>query len=329
MRWIGWIAIAAIAGCGGRSERAGADAGASADASADAGARTGVRMGADGCPEDMVRVATDFCPVVKRSCTDVEDDTRNNIEICHAYAPKQRCMVAEKPISFCVDRYEYPDREGAHPATMVSWYGAQATCETRGKRLCWASEWTAACEGPEHTPFPYGWARDHDKCNFDNFYIDPARSHGGKGPLLMYSRDAGVRGPELARLDQSVPSGSIASCRSGFGVFDMTGNVDEWVTSDRPPVEQSKWSGLKGGGWGHVRSQCRPMTASHDPSFAYYFVGFRCCKDAEGTTPWTPAPGTMPAPPIEAREEAPEETSFADAVGPSKKKFTRTGHRGE
>ena len=56
---------------------------------------------------------------------------------------------------------------------VADWYQAQATCESKGKRLCWASEWTAACEGPEHTPFPYGWERDHGKCNFDNFYIDP------------------------------------------------------------------------------------------------------------------------------------------------------------
>jgi sulfatase modifying factor 1 len=325
------VASAGIAGCrGGTGASASADAGASADARAGAGAGAGaladVGTSAGACPDDMVHVATDYCPSVARRCVDVEDDARNNIKICHAYAPSQQCRTREEPMAFCIDRYEYPDRKGAHPATMVSWYDAEATCETRGKRLCWASEWTAACEGPEHTPFPYGWVRDHDKCNVDNFYIDPGRSGAGRGPLLMYSRDGGVREAELARLDQSMPSGSLESCRSGFGVYDMTGNVDEWVTSDRPPREQSKWSGLKGGGWGHVRSQCRPMTASHDPSFFYYFVGFRCCMDAQGTTPWSPTPGTTPAPRVEPRDYASEEASYADAVGPSKTKYRRTGH---
>jgi len=319
-----WLALA-VAGCA----RGGADAGAgaSADASADADADASAGANAGACPADMVYVATSYCPSIARRCVDVERDERNNIDICHAYAPSQRCRVPERPIAFCIDRYEYPDRAGAHPASMVSWYEAEATCETRGKRLCWASEWTAACEGPDHTPFPYGWVRDHDRCNVDNFYIDPDRSYGGKGPLLMYSRDAGVREAELARLDQSVPSGSLESCRSGFGVYDMTGNVDEWVTSDRPPREQSKWSGLKGGGWGHVRSQCRATTASHDPSFSYYFVGFRCCSDAGDAAPWTPAAGTMPAPPVEPHDYAPDEASYEGAAGPSKKKFSRTGHK--
>src|SRR5580692_5245175 len=176
------VASAGIAGCrGGTGASASADAGASADARAGAGAGAGaladVGTSAGACPDDMVHVATDYCPSVARRCVDVEDDARNNIKICHAYAPSQQCRTREEPMAFCIDRYEYPDRKGAHPATMVSWYDAEATCETRGKRLCWASEWTAACEGPEHTPFPYGWVRDHDKRNVDNFYIDPIRSY--------------------------------------------------------------------------------------------------------------------------------------------------------
>ena len=67
------------------------------------------------------------------------------------------------------------------------------------------------------------------------------------------------------------------------------------------------------------------MTTSHDPSFSYYFVGFRCCSDAEGATPWTPAPDATPAPPIAPHDFAPDEAIFADAPGPSKTKFSRTG----
>ena len=147
---------------------------------------------------------------------------------------------------FCIDRYEYPNRKGAHPAWMLDWYQAQATCESDGKRLCWASEWTAACEGPEHTPFPYGWARDHDNCNMDNFYIDPKRP-SPHGQFFFYSKNRDVALPELSRLDQSVPCGSMESCKSGFGVYDMTGNVDEWVTSDEPPHEKFAVGGPQGG----------------------------------------------------------------------------------
>jgi formylglycine-generating enzyme required for sulfatase activity len=209
---------------------------------------------------------------------------------------------------------------------MLDWYKAQATCESRGKRLCWAGEWTAACEGPDQTPMPYGWERDHDKCNMDNFYIDPAK-YGPNAPFLFYSKNKDVALKELTRLDQSVPSGSLDACRSDFGVYDLPGNFDEWVISDQPPREKSKWAGLKGGAWGHVRSQCRPMTTSHEPEFSYYFVGFRCCRDAPGAPPWIPSLQAIPAPQVETHDYAPEPIAALGAPGPTKTKFTWRGHK--
>jgi hypothetical protein len=278
------------------------------------------------CPDDMAYVDTSFCGDVDRRCLDVEHDGVNNLDICHAYAHEQRCRTKERRIAFCIDRYEYPNVKGAHPAWMLDWHQAQATCESRGKRLCWSSEWTAACEGPERTPLPYGWERDHDKCNMDNFYIEPARP-GPRAQWNFYSKDPDVALKELTRLDESVPSGSMEDCRSGFGVYDLTGNFDEWVTSDEPPRERSKWAGLKGGGWGHVRSQCRPMTYSHEPEFTYYFVGFRCCRDAAGQPAWKPSPLALAAPAEEPHDFAPDAVVAEGAPGPTKGKFSRTGHR--
>jgi formylglycine-generating enzyme required for sulfatase activity len=277
----------------------------------------------------MASVQTRFCSDVERRCLDMEHEEKNNLEICHAFAHEQRCRTDERDIAFCVDRYEYPNTRGGHPVWMLDWYQAQATCESKGKRLCTATEWTAACEGPDHTPFPYGWERDHEKCNMDNFYIDP-RKPAPKAQFLFYSKDPAVAGPELLRLDQSVPSGSIETCKSGFGVYDMPGNVDEWVVNDGPPHEKSKFAGLKGGAWGHVRSQCRPETFSHEPEFTYYFVGFRCCRDADGAPPgskWAPSPQAVPPPTVEAHDFAPDAIVPVGATGPSKTKYSRTGHR--
>ncbi len=276
----------------------------------------------------MLRITTSYCPDIDRTCLDVEHDKANRIDICHAFEPHaQTCRTAERPMDFCIDAYEYPNEKGAHPVWMRSWFEAQATCESKGKRLCWASEWTAACEGPEHAPFPYGWERDHDACNVDNFFVNP-RKPGPHAKFLFYSKDKDVADRELLRLDQSVPSGSMEGCKSAFGVYDMTGNFDEWVTSDQPPRERSRWSGLKGGAWGHVRSQCRPMTTSHEPEFSYYFVGFRCCADLAapgGSSVWSPSPGAVPAPAVEAHDFASERVQPGAGAGPSKTKFSRTG----
>jgi sulfatase modifying factor 1 len=276
---------------------------------------------APSCPDDMVRVDTSFCPDVERRCLDLEHDHINNLDICHAFAHTEHCRAAPRSIAFCIDAYEYPNQKGAHPVWMLDWYEAQATCASKSKRLCWSSEWTAACEGPKHTPFPYGFERDHRACNMDNFYIEPTRS-GPQGQFFFYSKDKDVAFKELTRLDQSVPSGSMDTCSSGFGVHDMTGNLDEWVVSDEPPREKSRWAGLKGGAWGHVRSQCRPMTYSHEPEFRYYFVGFRCCRDIDNAPKWVPSPGAVPAPDVEPNDFAPAAIVPIDAPGPSKTKFT-------
>jgi sulfatase modifying factor 1 len=299
-----------------------------AEGSAEEGASPGpsaARAAEGGCPDDMVRVETTFCPDIERTCLDMEHEAINNLDICHAFAHAEHCRLRPRPIAFCIDQYEYPNRSGAHPTWMLDWYKAQATCESKGKRLCYASEWTAACEGPQHAPFPYGWERDHDKCNIDNFFIEPKK--WPNGAFLFYSRDPKVALGELARLDQSVPSGAFEACTSGFGVHDMTGNIDEWVVSDVAPREKSLWAGLKGGAWGHVRSQCRPTTYSHDPGFSYYFVGFRCCSDAPGAPTWTPAAQAMRPPEVDPHDFAPEPVVVSDASGPSKTKFTRSGHR--
>ena len=105
----------------------------------------------------------------------------------------------------------------------------------------------------------------------------------------------------------------------------MPGNVDEWVTSDEAPHEVSKWAALKGGAWGHVRNQCRPATYSHDPAFTYYFVGFRCCRDAMGKPPWAASPDAVAAPTVEPQDLAPQDDIALRGAGPSTTKFSRTG----
>ncbi|HZO14742.1 MAG TPA: SUMF1/EgtB/PvdO family nonheme iron enzyme [Polyangiaceae bacterium] len=231
------------------------------------------------CPEEMVFVDTMHCPdtaqhKVGLQCLKKEEERSNKLTICHRFAPGQTCRTEERRQRFCIDRYEYPSVAGAHPPVMVSAYDAASLCAEKNKRLCWESEWTAACEGPQKKPFPYGHERSKAQCNIDNPFVDPNLSR-------VHSPSASERDPELRRLDQSVASGSMSGCRSDFGVFDLTGNLDEWVLSEWPRGK-SEWAALKGGAWGHVRNACRPVTVSHSPQWSYYFVSFRCCKDVSG-----------------------------------------------
>jgi formylglycine-generating enzyme required for sulfatase activity len=261
----------------------------------------------------MKLVDTDYCPNIQRTCIEEEYSPQNKITICHRFSTKQKCLAREERRRFCIDEYEYPNQKGGHPTWMVSWYDAQATCASVGKRLCYESEWVSACEGPDKLPFPYGHARDNTKCNIDNSWIQPSLPD-------VYSKDPQTRLIELSRLDQSAPSGALEGCVSGFGVRDLTGNFDEWVTVDQRVDDKSEWAGLKGGAWGHVRNACRPMTTSHPPDFTYYFIAFRCCREARGGSPSPPS--FAGAPDVEPANRAPIQDP-AYPPGPSRTKVGR------
>ena len=221
------------------------------------------------CGPNMVEVEGDYCPALEQTCKKWMDPAGVFPRRCAEFAPSSKCQTKTTHKKFCIDRYEYPNQEGVQPVVMKTWYEARDTCEAQGKRLCGGSEWTLACEGAEHKPYPYGLERNRDACNIDRPHPDVNE----KALANPKTRDA-----EVARLWQGEASGSRAACKSDYGVFDMTGNVDEWVVNEGGKPFQS---GLKGGYWGPVRDRCRPMTTAHGEEFSFYQVGFRCCGDAK------------------------------------------------
>jgi hypothetical protein len=127
----------------------------------------------------------------------------------------------------CIDRYEAPGR-GITPH-QVSLARARAACEDRGLRLCSAKEWMRACAGQ----FPYGQSYDAERCNT-----------GGRKPL---------------------PSGSKSLCRSRFGIYDLSGNVAEWVAE-----------GVAMGGDGQATGAAAGCAARAKSGVT---TGYRCCAD--------------------------------------------------
>ena len=66
-------------------------------------------------------------------------------------------------------------------------------------------------------------------------------------------------------------------CVNGFGVFDMVGNLHEWVATDA-----SAPHGLFAGGYYLDTAQngdgCNYKTGAHAHDYHDYSTGFRCCK---------------------------------------------------
>ena len=97
----------------------------------------------------------------------------------------------------------------------------------------------------------------------------------GRGTLRGYGEHPHI--DEAQRLDEMLaPAGSKLLCVSSFGVYDMVGNIDEFVINE---TGQPYVSGLMSGHVFGVRNACRPMTEAHGPGFGWYETGGRCCRD--------------------------------------------------
>jgi len=155
--------------------------------------------------------------------------------------PGGMALVKSKKGNYCIDRFEYPGTKGAVPKTSVGYAEAKETCEKDGKRLCSAGEWTSACTGKGGSKFPYGPTFDPDKCVTDD--------------------DEGDDRPVMA-------TGSMGTCKSAVGAFDMSGNVEEWV-----------YGNIKMGGGGNKGEDLASCT-NRAKGGATKYTGFRCCADA-------------------------------------------------
>lgn len=104
--------------------------------------------------------------------------------------------------SFCIDRYEAPNRRGIKPYSGVLGIEAAWWCDQRAKRLCTADEWQRACLGPEgKNTYGYGESyipgeyinkgaaiiktkNDPAPCNYDSVNPDAARLIGLRDKIL-------------------------------------------------------------------------------------------------------------------------------------------------
>lgn len=150
---------------------------------------------------------------------------------------------------------------------------AESACAAAGKRLCSLAEWVTACRGEKDRRFPYGDVFAQGACNV----------HRGAHPAFMLYRDASrehldprlnlvsdTEGPLLRKTGQTGP------CRSEWGsdsVFDMVGNLDEWVAD----------GSFVGGFYARAtREGCDARISSHAREYFDYSLGARCCRSLSG-----------------------------------------------
>jgi len=156
------------------------------------------------------------------------------------------------------------------PAGYLSFHSAELACVNAGKRLCTRAEWVNACRGEHNSQFPYGYEYEAGTCNVHREHHPAQLLHGNSSknhldPRLNLTHDQ--QGP-LLRL-----TGTTERCVSawgGDGIYDMVGNLDEWISDPEGT--------FLGGFYARAtKAGCDAAIDSHDPSYMDYSLGARCC----------------------------------------------------
>ncbi len=191
--------------------------------------------------------------------------------------------------TFCIDRWEGRLQDHAPydvplagiaqtaplvvPQAYISADVAEAACQAVGKRLCTSPEWLRACRGPapHETAFPYGDAYVPGACNEGREVHPVIELFGGNADWSALQ----MNDPRLNQLPNSLAlTGSRAACMTPEGVFDLHGNLHEWVADSEGTFRGGFYVDAEINGRG-----CSYRTTAHGRSYHDYSTGFRCCTD--------------------------------------------------
>jgi len=154
------------------------------------------------------------------------------------------------------------------PAVHITFDEAQAICQARGARLPTDEEWRAAAYLEQRSPAPAGWVSGKR-------YPFPNGDSAKASHCLSGCGDYKGRAPAGA-LDRGVGHVAVATTTPGVnGLFDMGGNVWEWVATGNGNERVTR-----GASWWYGPERQREddiATKPRDTRVAY--IGFRCVRD--------------------------------------------------
>jgi formylglycine-generating enzyme required for sulfatase activity len=217
--------------------------------------------------------------------SDSDDDPRNaahevylegfymdKYEVTNAHY--ERCVMAGacKPPhaaeSYFRDSYYGDAQYDNFPVINVDWYMAQTYCEMwRGARLPTEAQWEKAARGADKRTYPWGEGISCDQANYDGDPASAAYCVGETSEVGMY--ESGV---------------------SPYGLYDMAGNVFEWVnsipysypynaTDGREGLAGASNRVIRGGAWSQSSHDLTVFYRSWiGPNLFEGVIGLRCAR---------------------------------------------------
>jgi formylglycine-generating enzyme required for sulfatase activity len=154
-----------------------------------------------------------------------------------------------------------------NPVVGISWDDASAYCIWKKKKLPTEAEWEKAAKGETHQLWP--WGNDENPLN--------ANLVGDKDGYFY-----------------TAPVGSFKNDKSPYGVYDMAGNVMEWVndwysenayqsfiTQNPKGPESGETKVIRGGSWNDSILRAESIVRfKMSPEYRDVTIGFRCAKSA-------------------------------------------------
>jgi len=173
------------------------------------------------------------------------------------------CTAPEYSSSYSRGTYYGNPTYDNFPVIYVDWNQATAYCSWAGKRLPTEAEWEYAARGGLSGK-RYSWGDTATACvdaNFDSCFVDTSE-------VESYSAN-------------------------GYGLYDVGGNVWEWVndwysssyyssspTNDPPGPSSGTSRVYRGGGWAYSTDYLRVAYRFYNfPTYLSYHTGFRCAWD--------------------------------------------------
>jgi serine/threonine protein kinase/dienelactone hydrolase len=144
----------------------------------------------------------------------------------------------------------YPDGQGEHPVTDITWYEAAAYAAFRGKTLPTVFQWEKAArdgvKDPRYNAMPWGFIKQGDT-------TDGRANFRGTGTVAVSANEFGM---------------------SPYGAFNMAGNVSEWNLNQSPDGFVTS-----GGAWNDLAYSFGDF-GEYPGLYSANRIGFRCALNA-------------------------------------------------